>query len=113
MREWRRKTLLNFLVGPSTRMKNLGSYGSEVFSTQVSLSSMLSLLPFAGKHSFYCAIQGTDYVQGASSVAGKSTKPYKNIRTVFLPSHKQITTTLRIPRRIRKEIKLLIVSYTL
>ena len=42
--------LLNFLVGPSTHMKNLG-YKS--FSNVASLSSLISLLPFASKHSFY------------------------------------------------------------
>ena len=40
--------LLNFLVGPSTHMKNLG-YRSNV----ASLSSLISLLPFASKHNFY------------------------------------------------------------
>ena len=55
--------LLNFLVGPSIRMKILG-YGSEIF-----LSSLILLLPFASKHRFYCAIKSTHCVHVASSVA--------------------------------------------
>ena len=62
--------LLNFLVRRSQHTQKNLEYGNEVFPTYVaSLSSLILLLPFASKHSFYCAIKGTHCVHVASSVA--------------------------------------------